>query len=172
MAYQQWSVVYGEQPSASKWNILGTNDAHFYSFLGDNEAWQSYTPSFLNFTAGASTVEAKYIQIGKTVRASAVVTLGAGFSFSGSLRISNPVSAISDYTASGYGSVGYLRVRDVSPGTSYWGSVRIIDSTYAAPTLYNTTLASYTVAQTLATGVPITWANTDYFALEWEYEAV
>ncbi len=29
MAYTFWSVVFGEQPSASKWNILGTNDAGF-----------------------------------------------------------------------------------------------------------------------------------------------
>jgi hypothetical protein len=29
MSYQAWSVVFGEQPSASKWNILGTNDAGF-----------------------------------------------------------------------------------------------------------------------------------------------
>ncbi len=29
MAYASWSVVFGEQPSASKWNILGSNDADF-----------------------------------------------------------------------------------------------------------------------------------------------
>jgi len=29
MAYAAWSVVFGEQPSAAKWNILGTNDASF-----------------------------------------------------------------------------------------------------------------------------------------------
>jgi hypothetical protein len=29
MAYAVWSVVFGEQPSAAKWNILGTNDADF-----------------------------------------------------------------------------------------------------------------------------------------------
>lgn len=34
MAYQAWSVVFGEQPSASKWNILGTNDAGFYDGTG------------------------------------------------------------------------------------------------------------------------------------------
>lgn len=28
-AYQAWSVVFGEQPSAAKWNILGQNDASF-----------------------------------------------------------------------------------------------------------------------------------------------
>ena len=34
MAYQSWSVVFGEQPSASKWGILGTNDASFNDGTG------------------------------------------------------------------------------------------------------------------------------------------
>lgn len=34
MSYQVWSVVFGEQPSASKWNILGTNDASFHDGTG------------------------------------------------------------------------------------------------------------------------------------------
>jgi hypothetical protein len=34
MAYASWSVVYGETPSASKWNILGTNDASFNDGTG------------------------------------------------------------------------------------------------------------------------------------------
>lgn len=34
MAYASWSVVFGEQPSASKWNILGTNDAAFNNGTG------------------------------------------------------------------------------------------------------------------------------------------
>ena len=34
MAYASWSVVFGEQPSAAKWNILGTNDAHFDDLIG------------------------------------------------------------------------------------------------------------------------------------------
>ena len=29
MGYSAWSVVFGEQPSAAKWNILGSNDAAF-----------------------------------------------------------------------------------------------------------------------------------------------
>lgn len=33
MAYSAWSVVFGEQPSAAKWNILGTNDAHFNTWI-------------------------------------------------------------------------------------------------------------------------------------------
>ena len=38
MAYSSWSVVFGEQPSASKWNILGTNDASFNDGTGIGNA--------------------------------------------------------------------------------------------------------------------------------------
>lgn len=31
--YSAWSVVFGEQPSAAKWNILGTNDAYFDDYI-------------------------------------------------------------------------------------------------------------------------------------------
>lgn len=34
MAYVAWSVVFGETPSASKWNILGTNDQGFFDGTG------------------------------------------------------------------------------------------------------------------------------------------
>ena len=34
MAYASWSVSFGEQPSAAKWNILGTNDASFNDGTG------------------------------------------------------------------------------------------------------------------------------------------
>lgn len=34
MAYASWSVVFGEQPSAAKWNILGSNDASFNDGTG------------------------------------------------------------------------------------------------------------------------------------------
>lgn len=34
MAYASWSVTFGEQPSAAKWNILGTNDSFFNDQVG------------------------------------------------------------------------------------------------------------------------------------------
>jgi hypothetical protein len=34
MAYASWTVAFGEQPSAAKWNILGTNDASFNDGTG------------------------------------------------------------------------------------------------------------------------------------------
>lgn len=36
MAYASWSVVFGEQPSAAKWNILGSNDAWFDSLISQS----------------------------------------------------------------------------------------------------------------------------------------
>lgn len=36
MGYVAWSVVFGEQPSAAKWNILGTNDSSFNDGTGLN----------------------------------------------------------------------------------------------------------------------------------------
>lgn len=39
MAYTAWSVVYGEQPTAAKWNQLGENDAGFKDGTNiDNDA--------------------------------------------------------------------------------------------------------------------------------------
>lgn len=43
MAYTAWSVVYGEQPTAAKWNQLGTNDAGFKD--GTNIDAGAITPS-------------------------------------------------------------------------------------------------------------------------------
>lgn len=42
MAYTSWSVVFGETPSAAKWNLLGSNDASFNDGTGiGNLAWNT-----------------------------------------------------------------------------------------------------------------------------------
>lgn len=72
MAYTAWSVVFGEQPTAAKWNQLGANDAGFKdatnidngaitlsklnaaSLLSGQQAWQAPTllNSWVNFGGG------------------------------------------------------------------------------------------------------------------------
>lgn len=37
MAYTPWSVVVGEQPTTTKWNLLGGNDASFHDGTGIND---------------------------------------------------------------------------------------------------------------------------------------
>lgn len=43
MGYASWSVVFGEQPSAAKWNILGTNDSSFNDSTGINLQYANLT---------------------------------------------------------------------------------------------------------------------------------
>lgn len=69
MAYQSWSVVFGEQPSAAKWNILGTNDASFND--GTGIANGVIVPNHMNF--GAQT--ASQTTLGTTTSTSFVTTL-------------------------------------------------------------------------------------------------
>lgn len=54
MAYASWSVVFGEQPSAAKWNILGTNDAHFNTLLGTVGVRNPYC--FRAYASGGTTL--------------------------------------------------------------------------------------------------------------------
>jgi hypothetical protein len=162
MAYASWSVVYGEQPSAAKWNILGTNDAHFYSFLGDNLPWQTWTPTFANFTKGSATVTAKYTQVGKTVHFRLEVTLSS--STMGSIpTFTLPITASSYLTGT---PIGQVEITDTGT-TTYTGVCNLVTTT-TAKMVY---LDSNTAKQNITSTQPMTWANTDVFAITGTYEA-
>jgi hypothetical protein len=54
MSYQSWSVVFSEQPSAAKWNILGTNDSTFNTLLGTYGVRNPYC--FSAWASGGTTI--------------------------------------------------------------------------------------------------------------------
>jgi len=56
MAYAAFSVVFGEQPSAAKWNILGTNDAGFDTYIGNgtNAIQQVQITNYSSVATGAT----------------------------------------------------------------------------------------------------------------------
>ena len=54
MSYQSWSVVFSEQPSAAKWNILGTNDSTFNTLLGTYGVKNPYC--FRAYASGGTTI--------------------------------------------------------------------------------------------------------------------
>lgn len=55
MEYAEWSVVFGEQPNTTKWNLLGGNDAYFNQVLTDgwvnpDESWNYASASTFTVT--------------------------------------------------------------------------------------------------------------------------
>lgn len=169
MAYSSWSVVFGEQPSAAKWNILGSNDDHFYGFLGDNLAWQSWTPTFTNLTVGNGTLVSKYTRIGNTVHFRLSLVFGSTSAMGSGPLFTPPVAFNTGYSQRQ--QIGHLAIED-SGTASYFGGVRVRDA--ASPTefqlfVYNAggTYATYTA---LTSTIPMTWTTNDTLMVVGTYE--
>jgi hypothetical protein len=170
MSYRAWSVVYGEQPSASKWNILGTNDDHFYSFLGSSNSVQSYTPTITGLTGANNTVVGRYFRVGNVYHVAVKITLGTGFGFSGSVSFTVPVTAKPSYAAENRGGSFYTEIYDV--GTNeYLGAGRFETTNRVLP-LVHTVNGTYSGIAGLGTGIPHAWAVGDYFTCQILYEGV
>lgn len=130
MAYASWSVVFGEQPSAAKWNILGTNDASFNDGTGiatgaitpeklntgsgTSWVWTSHSPTYGGFSANPSGGRVAYIRIGKLVYFHHDRT-SAGTSNTTAFTISLPVAA---RTISGGQWTGSMRTMN----NGVWGA--------------------------------------------------
>jgi hypothetical protein len=166
MAYASWSVAFGEQPSATKWNILGTNDAHFYDFLGDNLAWQTFSPSLTNLSGGTMNY-CQYTKIGKTVFVRLKYTL-AGAGVGGAVAIGLPVTATSNYASSDNGETLQGSVGLIDATTTYWiGAVLSLTTTTVRIRALNG--SSNLVA--LSSTVPFTWGSGDFLSVAFQYEA-
>ncbi len=166
MAYSSWSVVFGETPSAAKWNILGTNDAYFDSLVGSGTAWTSYTPTWTNVTVGNATQASAYQQFGKTVIYKVQFTWGTTTSQSGNATVSLPITANANYLIR-VNAIGELR--DTS-ATSSWPTFVRIASTTTATLLYLDSSAVPTLAS-VTPAAPATWASTDVWNFILIYEA-
>lgn len=167
MAYASWSVVFGEQPSATKWNILGTNDAHFYSFLGDNLAWQTYSPTLTNISGGTTTY-AKYLQVGKTVFVRFRYVL-AGAGIGTGPQISLPVAPATNYVD---GDPLMADARLIDTGTDTCPARVSIDQTNDRIFINREQTSSVdSTLQSITSTTPFTWANTDVISVAFIYEA-
>lgn len=192
MAYQSWSVVFGEQPSASKWNILGTNDASFNDGTGIGDGtitpeklltstgtswpWQSWTPTLSDrFTNGDWTKDCYYTQIGKLVvfrffvKATDATPMAGG---SGTAVFSLPVTA-----ASYPGSIqttnplilGPAVLVDAAPAF-YHAHVRLASTTTAGIVAFNAS-ATYLQNSLIDSTTPFTWTTNDEIHAHGFYEA-
>lgn len=176
MAYTAWSVVFGEQPSAAKWNLLGTNDAYFNDFLtgAQGTAWATWSPTWTNITLGNGVVTAKYTQVGKTVKFKLKLVWGTTTSQTAvDPQFTLPTTSTTD--GQNYLPVGIAGANDTSASTNYmftlgyFGSTKVVFN-YAAYNGAAGGLAGTTIGGVTAT-VPATWATGDTWWAQGEYEA-
>ncbi len=171
MAYTAWSVSQSEVPDTAKWNLLGGNDAHFYSFLGDNLEWQSWTPSYLGLTIGNGIVTAAYTKVGRTIYGRLKLERGTTTSFTGGALFSVPEAMHSDYLAHVH-HVGVAYIEDyVVTGHSGVVSTEASNPHYLYVRGGESTLTAFVQNTSLSNSVPFAWAAGDYFDCHFVYES-
>lgn len=145
------------------WTNSTLTAADLNTYLQQRDAWDSWTPSYTNMTAGTGpTVIAKYNQIGRIVHFEFALTLGTTPSVSGLIGISSPVAA----ARSNIRIYGEL----VSAATAYVGYFTLATTgrfdVYAVGT--GSTYAGFA---STAAGVPNTWVAGDAIRFSGTYEA-
>lgn len=180
MAYASWSVVFGEQPSAAKWNILGTNDSSFND--GTGFAWgasavltggatTSWTPTWTSSgsapSIGNGTLTGKYQVIGKMCFFRIKFVGGAGTTWgTGNYFITLPVAGYSGIAANdGFTIEGYAEDNGVL-GYNVTGARMNNASTFYI-FIQNPASAS---AVAWAATTPFTWGTGDYWSASGFYE--
>lgn len=166
MAYTSWSVAFGEQPSAAKWNILGTNDAYFDGLIGSGTAWASWTPTLTNLSGGTLNYS-KYQQLGKLINIRFKYTL-AGAGVAGDVEFTLPVAMHADYADQNNEVINcYVNLRDT--GTQSRAGILTRGSTTSKMAIRSLDTGANFVS--LSSTVPHVWANTDVIYASGTYEA-
>lgn len=178
MAYTAWSVSFGEQPSAAKWNILGTNDAYFDSLIGSGTAWTSYSPTWTTSgtapAIGNGSLTGAYQQLGKTVFFRIRFTAGSTTTYgTQAWQFGLPVAAHSYYTTAStnqsFPGAGYMENSGV---LGYNAVGAFMNATLGASKFAITVVASAASAVDLvSSSVPFTWGTADYISFGGTYQA-
>lgn len=176
MAYAAWSVVANEQPSASKWNILGTNDAYFDGLIGSGTAYTSFTPTWTNLavgTGGSAHNTGYYQQLGKHVHIHGRMVLGtSGQSVSTNPYFVLPVSiSTSTYSGGSTYSPFIGMNRYVAGGAGFFGPIIYnvgLAANAAQPTYF---VQSTTQIAGMTSSSPAVWQAGDSMTYDISYEA-
>lgn len=125
-------------------------------------AWQTWTPTWTNFTLGNSVVDAKYIQIGKVVHFRLSLIIGSTSTFGVSPKFSLPVTS----AAYAFDSIiGNTTLVDTGTGVVQ-GFVDWQSTTTAMPVAIATTYFGG-----LSSSAPFNWASNDKILCTATYEA-
>jgi hypothetical protein len=127
-------------------------------------AWQSYTPTFTNFSLGNGTItRAKYCKIGKSVFLDVLITLGSTSSVTGRIGVSLPLTASSSFATA-------AAVAGLVAGASNSNGVAVMSSTTLVELYAQGSTGSYLNNVNTSSTVPGTWALNSFFGYKFTYE--
>jgi hypothetical protein len=129
--------------------------------------WQTWTPTYSNFTIGNAAVDARYQQIGKTVNVFCNIVFGSTTSFTGYPLISLPVSCRPSGSLT-----GFVQLYDASSGGLFTGNVWLeAGNTQFQPVVTNAS-STYAFIEYLTVNTrPFTWTTSDQMLFTFSYEA-
>lgn len=136
---------------------------------GTSWPWQSWVPVWTNLTVSGSTVNARYIQVGKIVFFRVSVVLGGGNAPTGSVTFTLPITAVSYPGTATTQTIGTGTYND-SSATVYQAGANFASTTTAQLTAFPANGAWLQV-----TGIngssPFTFGNGDEIFIQGSYEA-
>lgn len=136
---------------------------------GTTWVWQSWSPTYVNLTAGNGTTIAKYTQIGKKVTFYLMFTFGSTSAMGTSPTFTLPVTAVS--TITGDDTLGVFQGQILDSGTIRYILIGAVQSTTTGSiNVYNAS-ATYGQFTGLTSTVPMTWTTGDKFYVTGSYEA-
>lgn len=134
--------------------------------LAANVAWAVWTPTWTGVTVGNGTVTARYMQIGKFVKAFLFLQLGSTSAVTGAINFSLPVTG---RVVNSTPIMGQVYIED-NAVAGYIGFYRQESTTTGALVPAGTAGTFLNISATSATA-PFTWGTTDFFTGYFEYEA-
>jgi hypothetical protein len=130
-------------------------------------SWAAYTPTLSGLSNPNGSLDFKFTQIGKTVHVRGLITLGAGFSFSGGvLDIGVPVNWTGYILGHTLGNVTYTNNSSYFLGTN----ICVGNVSFMRVIVGNAASTFLGISDINATS-PFTWASTHKMFLTYTYEA-
>lgn len=149
------TFVAGEILTAAKLNTIRTP-----------AAWETWTPTWTNFTIGSATQSCSYFRSGNLIVAYMSVTLGSGSTMGTSPLFTLPVTA----SSANFGGGQIVTYRDVSVPTDFEGIIRMAGTTQGYLLIRNVAGANDSRSHINAT-TPFTWASGDIISGYLMYQA-
>lgn len=153
--------------TTSKHADSSVTPAKLLAGTGSSWAWQTWTPTLTNFTLGNGTLDAKYIQIGKTVFGRFVFTLGSTSTMSTDPNFTLPIAAAAGLGADTSTFSGHI----LDAGVNRFPLLAFLSTGTNVGLFVHNTAGTYAAQSAITSTVPMTWGTADKLCVCFTYEA-